>query len=119
MIVGSAVPHKHIFKNLNDADYPSPLLYIYGKNDPIVQINDPAVCLKREKSMVIWHDKGHAMPKFTGKNMESFIDFYNYFYEEKFGEAMTFNQSFDEDFRKEFILNSSRESQMKQAIHKL
>eukprot|EP00343_Euplotes_focardii_P009151 CAMPEP_0205824942 /NCGR_PEP_ID=MMETSP0206-20130828/23286_1 /ASSEMBLY_ACC=CAM_ASM_000279 /TAXON_ID=36767 /ORGANISM="Euplotes focardii, Strain TN1" /LENGTH=166 /DNA_ID=CAMNT_0053123535 /DNA_START=260 /DNA_END=760 /DNA_ORIENTATION=+ len=118
MLVGSATPIKHMFKNKNDCDYPCPIMYIYGENDPIIKPHDPAIC-KRSDSTVIWHKKGHVIPKLTGDHMETFINFYSRFYEEKFGQPMVFEHTFDEDFKKEYIAISANAVKLKQILHKL
>ena len=107
-----------MFKGINEGNYPCPVLYIYGKNDPIITGHNFAICPIGD-STVIMHDKGHVIPKFTGEHMDTFTKFLNRFYEEKNGEPMTFDFVIDEEFKANFRKEHLNSFVTKSAIHKL
>ncbi|CAI2375996.1 unnamed protein product [Moneuplotes crassus] len=117
-LVGSAVPHEHVFKDKNEGNYECPVLYIYGKKDPIIKGHNLAICQTGDSTAII-HEKGHQIPKLTGDHMETFMKFFNRFYEDKFNKPMNFDFTVDEEFREEFIKNSESKLITKNALHKL
>ncbi|CAI2378104.1 unnamed protein product [Moneuplotes crassus] len=118
VLIGSPIPHDNVFGDLNAGDYKCPVLYIFGEHDEIANAQKRAICPRGDTTTII-HEKGHVMPKFTGEHMDTFINFFNRFYEEKFDKPMTFDFSIDEEFKQNFIENNKKGILKNSSLHKI
>ena len=101
-----------------EAKYPVPMMYIFGKKDKIASNYEETIA-REGKYTIIAHEQGHNIPKFTGEEINEFIQFFSSAYRKKFGEDIDLGFEVNEEFKQSFLDDQKLMATSKPLISKL